>query len=246
LRGVKRTFLLVAALCCGGATVVKAVKIVHNSSILEFSFEWPRQAAAIPALDSRMRSEMARAYRESLSTARKDSKMYREQQRTGISDFYSMAWTTAGETPRLLSLESELSTFTGGAHPNTSYGSLLWDRKLGRPVSIDSLLIVRSQFAAVTRAAYCSALGRERNKRRQGEKLGLPEFNACPKYADLAIAPMDKNGNGRFDTIDFVASPYIAGPYSEGEYAIEVSVTKPLLNALRPEYRSSFESQRRQ
>jgi hypothetical protein len=193
-----------------------------------------------------MRSDMTKAYRESLVTARDDARMYREQQRTGMSDLYSMAWTTAGQSARLLSLESELSTFTGGAHPNTSYGSLLWDRKSNRPVNVDSLLTARAQLAAITRPVYCKALDRERERRREGEKLDLAQFNACPKYSDLAIAPMDKNGNGRFDRLDFVASPYVAGPYVEGEYAIEVPVTNALVAALKPEFRSSFEAQRLQ
>ena len=42
----------------------------------------------------------------------------------------------------------------------------------------------------------------------------------------------------------FVASPYVAGPYVEGEYEVELPVTARLIEALRPEYRESFEAQR--
>ena len=155
-----------------------------------------------------------------------------------------MSWTTAGETSRLLSLQNELGTFTGGAHPNTSYDALIWDRKLNSKTSMDALLGGPGKLAAVTRQAYCKALDEERVKRREGEKLDLPEFNACPKYSDLAIAPVDSNKNGRFDGIDFVASPYLAGPYVEGEYRIRVPVTLKLIAALKPEFRGSFEAQR--
>jgi hypothetical protein len=106
------------------------------------------------------------------------------------------------------------------------------------------LFLRKGAFAALTRARYCAALNAERSKRREGEKLDLPDFNACPKYGDLAIALLDKDKNGRFDTIDFVASPYTAGPYAEGEYEIPLPVTSQLIAGIKPEYRNSFERQR--
>jgi hypothetical protein len=229
----------------GGAAIgAKPVKIVHKSSALEFSYEWPAQVAGIPVLDAKFRAQMGRAYREALGNARADEKVYREQQRDGVSDFYVMKWIGAGETARLLSLQNELSTFTGGAHPNTSYDALVWDRKLNQTISMEALATAKGQFDASTRSIYCKALDTERRKRREGEKLDLQEFNECPKYSDLAIAPVDRNRNGRFETVDFVASPYVAGPYAEGEYEISLPVTARLVARLKPEYRGSFEVQR--
>ena len=239
-RGIFAATLLLLAV----TAAARPVKIEHDSGALEFSYEWSAEAAAIPALDRKFRADLSKAYRRALANGREDQKLYLEQQRGGAKDFYSMAWTTAGETPRLLSLQNELGTFTGGAHPNTSYDALIWDRKLNRKTSMDALLGGPGKLEAVTRKAYCKALDEERVKRREGEKLDLPEFNACPKYSDLAIAPVDSNKNGRFDGIDFVASPYLAGPYVEGEYEIRVAVTSKLIAALRPEFRGSFEVQR--
>lgn len=236
--------LLAATLFFAAATAAKPVKIEHDSGTLEFSYEWSAEAAAIPALDRKFRADLAKAYREALASGLEDQKLYQAQQREGVQDFYSMTWKTAGETTRLLSLQNELSTFTGGAHPNTSYDALIWDRKLNQKTSMDALLGGSGKLAAVTRSAYCKALDEERLKRREGEKPDLPEFNACPKYSDLAIAPVDSDRNGRFDAIDFVASPYLAGPYVEGEYEIRVPVTPKLIAALKPEFRGSFETQR--
>jgi hypothetical protein len=240
---MKKGILLVAALLCGPPALGKPVTIKHDSKALEFSYSWPSEAAAIPALDRRFRTEMSKAYRNALSGAREDQKIYRQQGRDGIGDLYSMTWTTAGETARLLSLQNEFSTFTGGAHPNTSYGALLWDRKLNRETAMDRLFGRPADFVAVSRATYCNGLDAERSKRREGEKLDLAEFNACPKYSELAISPVDKNRNGRFDAIALVASPYTAGPYVEGEYDVLVPVTGKLIAALKPAYRSSFEPQ---
>ena len=38
------------------------------------------------------------------------------------------------------------------------------------------------------------------------------------------------------------ASPYVAGPYAEGSYEIELAVTPDLIAALKGEYRDSFEA----
>jgi Deacetylase PdaC len=241
---MNRGFLVAAALLLANSGIAKPVKVEHDSGALQFSYEWPSEAAAIPALDRKFRADLDKAYHEALANGRDDQKLYRAQEREGAQDFYSMTWTSAGETSRLLSLQNELSTFTGGAHPNSSYDALIWDRKLNRQIGMEALFGGTLKLSAVTRETYCKALDEERMRRREGEKLGLPEFNACPKYSDLAIAPVDTNKNGRFDAIAFVASPYLVGPYVEGEYVITVPVTPRLIAALKPEFRSSFEAQR--
>ena len=237
--------LILGAVILGAASAHAApVKVERNSAALEFSYSYPAEAAAIPALNRRFQADLATQYRKALKLGLEDLKIYKQEKRGGISDFFSMEWTTAGQTPRLLSLQNQLGTFTGGAHPNTSYGSLLWDRRATREIKIESMFLRSGAFVRLTRASYCAALDTERNKRREGEKLDLAEFNACPKYSELAIAPLDKNRNGRFDSIAFVASPYTAGPYAEGEYEITLPVTSQLIAAVRPEYRNSFERQR--
>jgi len=244
LRAMIRAVVAACLLAFAASANAKAVKIERNSANLEFTYAWPAQAAAIPALDRRFRAEAQREYRRSLVLGREDKKSYRQEQRASVTDFYSKVWSIAGETVRLLSLQYQHGTYTGGAHPNSDYGALLWDRKLNRAIAVSDLFLRPSAFASLTRPVYCKALDQERLKRREGEKLDLPEFNACPSYAELAISPVDKNRNGRFDTIAFVASPYEAGPYAEGEYAIQIPVTSQLIAAIKPEYRASFERQR--
>ena len=219
-------------------------KIVRNTPALDFSYQWSAEAAAIPVLDRRLYNEGKAALAEAQKDARADQALAREQKRDFHQHDYAASWETAGQTPRLLSLEGSFGAFTGGAHPNSYYKALLWDRQLNRRVGVDALFARNDDFAKLTRPAYCKALDAERKKRREGETLDLPDFNQCPKYSELAIAPTDRNKNGRFDTIDFVASPYVAGPYVEGEYEIEVPVSTRLIAAMKPEYRASFEPHR--
>jgi hypothetical protein len=235
---MKWGFLIIGAFAAAAAPS-GTHKVVRNTPALDFSYEWPAQAVAVPALDRRFYDEAKRDLAEAQKNAAEDQALARQQKRDFHPHEFSMTWTTAGQTPRLLSLQSTLGTFTGGAHPNTSDGALLWDRKFNRPVSVSALFLQSDAFSALTRIRYCAALNAERRKRREGQDLGS-FFNECPKYSELAITPADKNKDGRFETIEFVASAYVAGPYVEGNYEISLPVTSQLINAIRPEYRNSF------
>lgn len=241
---MKWALVSICLVAVSAAALGKDVKIERKNAVLEFTYQYPAEAAAIPALDRRFRAEAAHEYQRHLKLGRLDKQAYQQEQRGSVSDFYMKTWSSAGETPRLLSLQYQHSTYTGGAHPNTDYGAMLWDRKLDRAIEVASLFLRPAAFAKLTRPAYCKGLDVERAKRRKDWKPDLPDFNACPPYRDLAISPIDKNKDGRFDTIAFVASPYEAGPYAEGEYAIDVPVTSQLIAAIRPEYRDSFERYR--
>jgi hypothetical protein len=240
---MKRAIVILGALVVTGAAPVPH-KVVRNTPALDFSYVWPPEAVTVPALDLRFYTDAKKALAEAQANAREDQQVAKQQKRDFHQHDYSMEWTTAGQSARLLSLQSDLGSFEGGAHPNSVYGALLWDRSQKREIKIESLFLRFGAFAAVTRPRFCAALDAERTKRRGGEKLDLPDFNACPKYSELAIALMDRNRNDRFDSIAFVASPYTAGPYAEGEYEIVLPVTSQLIAAIKPNYRSSFERQR--
>ena len=242
-RFMKRGLAILVALSATAASTVPH-KVVRDTPALDFRYEWSPEAVAIPQLDLRFYADAKKALAEAQKNAREDQLLAKQQKRDFNQHDYSMQWTTAGQTPRLLSLQSNLGSFEGGAHPNTSYGALLWDREAKREIKIESLYLRPGAFAALTRTRFCAALDAERNKRRAGQKLDLPDFNACPKYSELAIALVDKNKNARFDSIEFVASPYVAGPYVEGEYEIALPVTSQLIAGIKPDYRSSFERQR--
>jgi hypothetical protein len=237
-----RRLIALSALALAGAGAAPH-KVVRDTAALDFSYEWPAQAVAIPALDLRFYNEAKAKLTEAQKNAAEDQALAKKQKRDFNQHDFSGGWDVAGETARLLSLQGNFGGFEGGAHPNSWSKAILWDRKLNREIGMGALLTGRGNFAALTRTAYCKALDAERASRREGEKLG-GEFDECPNYTDLAIAPVDKNGTHRFDAIDFVASPYVAGPYVEGEYELELPVTSRLIEALKPEYRDSFEVQR--
>jgi hypothetical protein len=219
-------------------------KVVRNTAMLEFRYEWPTEAVAIPALDLRFYNEAKRDLAEAQKLAVDDKKDYEEQGRASVRDLYSTKWTTEGQSARLLSLKSDHEEYTGGAHPNYNISDLLWDRQLAHEVKFGDLFEVADGYAPIVRSAYCHKLAQETVKR-TGDPIEK-EYWSCPKFSELAILPTDRNKNGRFDEINFVASPYTAGSYAEGEYDIVLPVAPKLISALKPEYRGSFEAYRAQ
>lgn len=232
-----------APLTTSPAGLAKAVTVSSRSDALDFSYSWPAQAAAIPALNRRFRADMEKTRAEALRNARGDMASARQDRRPFHSHEFSRSWTAAGDSGQLLSLESKTSFFTGGAHPNSGVDSLLWDRQANREIGVADMFDPPTRFAELVSFAYCQALDAERLKRREGAKLD-GEFDQCPNLSDLALVPTDADADHRFESIRFIASPYVAGPYVEGEYDVPLPVTSPLIAAMKPEYRASFEAQR--
>lgn len=217
----------------------------YKSKYATVDFSWSAEAAAIPKLVERLRTELARERAATIRGGKEEVAL-----REGLVD-PPVGWesstkiTAAGQTPRLLSLNRLYWAFTGGAHGNGDTKGLLWDRKLGKEISFASLFSSASSYRRLLRTPYCRALDEERVKKRGGDgKLNYSGFDSCPKFSDLAMIPADSRRGGGFGTIHLIAAPYLAGPYSEGEYEVGLPVTARLIRSIKPEYRSSFEAQR--
>ena len=89
---------------------------------------------------------------------------------------------------------------------------------------------------------FCRALDEQRREKRGPENFsdGADDpFTKCPGFDELRIIPTGEPGKP-LTAILIHADPYVAGPYVEGDYDIELPVTEKLLAALKPEYRGSF------
>ena len=223
--------------------VAAPVEIVSSSPALDFRYRWSAEAAAVPALDRRFRREAAKLKAKWLKDGR-EYLVIREKMGGGaVGYMLSVDWTTAGSTPRLLSLERASANFSGGAHGNSGTSSLLWDRRLAREVKLDALLLRPGWWNGAIRQPFCTLLDRERAKRRQ-EQVKRGEWpNQCPELKDLTLTLEDKDRDRRFDHLSVTADPYVAGAYAEGEYVISLPLTAAMLARLKPEYRASFEAQ---
>lgn len=231
------------------AMIVAAARLAASAFVVEeetelygFKYGWPAEAAAVPKLVERFTRDMEKAKAELVSGAGEDRD---ERARQGF-DYHphemQVSYETAGQSDRLLSLERSVYGFTGGAHGASASGALLWDRKLERELSISGLLQPGMSWTGAIRQPFCVLLDREREKRREEPVKGDDLFGNCPEYNELTVLLTDSDNNARFDHVAVIADQYVAGPYAEGPYEIALPITAAMIERLRPEYRSSFES----
>jgi hypothetical protein len=213
-----------------------------KTPLLDFHYAWSAEAATIPALASRLSTQMG-AWKERLLAGARAELAYRTKNGFPFHGYQgSMTWTTAGQSPRLLSLAGAFEEYTGGAHGNYATRGLIWDSATGSEQTFAGLFIDAAAPAAVMTQRWCTALDAQRADNRQGQKLG-GEFDDCPTLSDIVIVPTDADGDGTFESLRLIANPYTAGPYAEGYYKVELPVTPALVAALKPDYRASFEPQ---
>jgi hypothetical protein len=215
----------------------------EKNELIDYHFGWSAEVAAVPQLVDRFKATMEKDKAELLASAKAD-KAEREKQDYPFNSYSSSTdYKTAGQSNRLLSVSVDVANYTGGAHGNYGTGGLLWDRAQNKQIAIADLFAAVQNMHRLLTQRWCDALNKAREEKRDEPVGGDGMFDECPKLDEISIIPTDKNGNGKFDRLLLVADPYVAGPYVEGSYEIELPVTGNLIAALRSEYRESFELQ---
>jgi hypothetical protein len=213
----------------------------EKNDLIDFHYGWSAEAAAIPQLVDRLRKEMEKAKAELIASAKED-KAFRDKEGYDFNAYSSTTdYNTAGQTSRLLSLSVEAASYTGGAHGNSGTSGLLWDRQLASEIKVADLFADSANMDRLLTQRWCDALNKAREEKRGEPVGGGGMFDECPKLSEIAIVPTGKGKNGRFERLVLTASPYVAGPYVEGSYEIDLPVTPDLIAALKTDYRESFE-----
>jgi hypothetical protein len=212
-----------------------------ENDLIEFHYGWSAEAAAVPQLVERFKMEMEKAETELIAGAKED-KTSRQKEGFDFHGFMSSTdYETGGQSERLLSLRVGAGSYTGGAHGNHGTGSLLWDRTAAKEIKDTDLFADAANRDRLMTQRWCDALNKAREEKRGEPVGGSGIFDDCPKLDEIAIIPTDKDKNGRFELLTLVASPYVAGPWAEGDYEIELGVTADLIASLKSDYRAGFE-----
>ncbi len=106
-------------------------------------------------------------------------------------------WTVIADVPRFLVLSGSLYIYSGGAHGNTGFEALVWDRKAKK--AIDSRRMFRSKAAlqAALGEGWCAGLKAERTARLGEEASAVMDEDdifPCPPIAELQIYPASSDG----------------------------------------------------
>ena len=227
------------ALIVAAAFQPQAFNHREESELLEFSYGWPAVVGEQPALVTRLAAEMTEERARALEWAEED-RASRGDDFPFNQHHYAKQWDTAGVMDRLLSLTAATESYSGGAHGNLSLHAVLWDRAEDR--ELDPVELLGEAATARLSERYCAALDAERAERR-GEPISRDDFfGDCPALAEQALAPVDEDGDDRFERLDVLIPPYAAGPWVEGPYVIAVSFEAGDFADLPPEYRDAFET----
>jgi hypothetical protein len=214
-------------------------KVEKKTSLYSYSYDWPAEAVAIPALNQNLTVRMKRDRENLIEMATSSKKVGGWFPPDGYES--NMEWKLAGQSARLLSLSGGHWEYTGGAHGNGRTFALLWDRALNREIAIQSLLRDGTSWNGAIHQPFCVLLDRERAERREEPIKKGDFFGNCPPLSSVSILLEDSDKNRRFDHILVTADPYVAGPYVEGAYEISLPITAAMIDRLKREYSSSFE-----
>ena len=223
------------------APVGGARQVVEETDTFLFEYSYPQQAGEQPELAAWLdlqlndkRDSLAVEALEGLEVARETGFPFNK---------YSSgtAWEVVADLPDWLSLSATLSFYTGGAHPNYAFDTLVWDKAKGELIEPIAFFTSATALDRALGDKLCADLNIEREKRRGSPVTEGSDdfFEACVKVDETNLLLGSSNGK-TFDRIGIQIAPYLAGPYAEGDYEFTFPMTAELMKTVRPEYRTAF------
>src|SRR3546814_15358622 len=95
---------------------------------MECSYSDPAEAARIPGLAAWLDSDRAAQRGALVDAAERDKAAAEKNDFPYHAHSHLETWQRITDTPRFLSLSSEIATYMGGAHGMQSFDTLIWDR----------------------------------------------------------------------------------------------------------------------
>lgn len=217
-----------------------AVAVSEKTGDYEFDYSYPAAAGGPAVLRAYLDTDLATAK----AGLAKDSAEWRKEAKKEGFPFHPYAsstkWQVVADLPDWLSLSSEVWVFTGGAHGNSGFDSLVFDRRAN--VIRKPMDLFRSSGALwnAVEKRWCAGLDQEREKKRGAPVDRSDNFaSACPGIDELNLLLGSSNGK-TFDRLTLRAAPYVAGPYVEGAYDVNIDFDAAIVAAAKPEFAKSF------
>ena len=144
------------------------------------------------------------------------------------------------DTGKLFGLTGSTYEFTGGAHGNPGALSVIWDKALKRRIDLGVLLKAGADLTVLDRM-LCAALNVE--KRKRDPQAVLLTLNGtdwkCPRLSETVVGLAPSTTPGKAGGLTVMIGPYVAGPYSDGGYQIDLPQAA-IRNLLAPAYADEF------
>lgn len=219
----------------------KPIAIIDSTKLYEFSYTYPAQAAAIPALAGWFKLDAAKHKRELIAQAKEGQAEARADKRTYYPYGHSTKWQVVTDIPGWLSLSADRWDSLGGAHPNPWQESLIWEKQGQMRHRGTDFFLTEKALTAALQQPFCAELDKQRAAKRGGpvNRKSGDEFDKCidPAKQTIILGSTDKQ---HFTRIGVLVGPYEAGPYAEGNYEVTLPVTPAIIKAIKPMYRKAF------
>lgn len=223
-----------------GVPAIAAGGVKDANELFEFEYAWPAAAGAIPALRDEFDAEIAKEKSELAQTAREGRQAAKENGFEFHAYDYWKEWQVVTDLPGWLSLSANIHSYEGGAHPNSNFDSLIWDRQANRRRAAAELFASPAALSRAIRADFCREIDRQRKDKRGEEWEAGGSFTECIDPVENGSIILGSSNRKAFDRIGILVPPYNAGPYVEGSYEVTLPVTPAILAAVKPEYRATF------
>ncbi len=208
---------------------------------------YPPEARAYPGL-----AKSLKAYAESARAELKQAVAGLDgNPPTGPYDL-SLAYSMLLETPDVVAVAADGSSYTGGAHGNPLVARFVWLPRRGEALTAARLVQDPAGWAPIS--AYVREALATRLSERLDEEAPTPGDRAemlrtgarmidegtMPEAANFDQFEPIAGAGGRLAGLRFVFPPYQVGPYSDGVQSVEVPAAV-LLPVIAPSYRTLFE-----
>ncbi len=218
-----------------------ARQVAESTDLFLFEYSYPQAAGETAGLARWLDRRLDRE-RNTLATRAEEGRSEARDNGFPFNSYSSeTAWEVVADLPDWLSLSADLSSYSGGAHPNYGFDAIVWNKQEETAMEPIAFFASRQALDGALGPQLCEALNAEREQRRGDavEEDSENAFEACVKPDETNVLLGSTNGK-TFNRIGIQIAPYIAGPYAEGSYEFTFPITPDLLEVVREEYRAVF------
>ena len=202
-------------------------------------FVYPAEAAKNTKLKAWLEADRERLTADLLKRAKQDATD--ESWGEAVSPYRDEhEWKIVADLPDWTSLSDRSNIWSGGAHHNTNYDQVLWNKPAQKRLNPLDMFVSKAVFDNEFHKPFCTELNKARST--PDFEFSEDEPNSvwpCPDPADLVIV-LGSSNKEQFDRVGFLVKPYVANAYAGGSYEITLPITKAALGIVKPEYRRFF------
>lgn len=178
--------------------------------------------ATWPELHKKLYDEGVAELKRDIEAARNDRSHLEGEGFPNPAYDQSIRWNLNAWTPRLVGLKGTWDSYTGGAHPNNGYNTLIWDTNAKSAINRSELFIAPGPGDAAMQTSLCDAIAQARKANGVEVTPDIEESWPCPKWRDSDFVLAQSATPGKLGGLTFVFDPYAIGSYAEGPYEATV------------------------